>query len=744
MSSKLLLISLLLGIFSGSTLSFLHGFGCVERKATTLSLRSDEYKKRKQNAVTIKDLVSSVAQEKESVSRRTNGKNKSRRVRARAENPKQQYMYASQRKKLMKKKSGDDVEEMSDDTKSVQQIDKKHPITIARSVGLNPALQTCDASYIVGEMGIDSASEPRIVGQVRLTSGDNESESERYAYVIDKPAGWSILDKKKKNKSRKQNQEGNVVNGTSDGNVSSPRNDGKRLNSSPNTKLTRVKYYDEEAEAMTSFDYDPLAMLSVMTPDEIAEFELEGGIEGLSTSDDKAIFRGGTDSGQDNEEESDSLTDMLPVTKSDSKSSPDDLSYSELENESRPSVVGWLKMMKASEGSPIRGGKNWKAMAGAVDVDDSGLVVLCPKTKGDDIFVDHVDYIAVVGNGNYVAPKGKRGNALKKDQEAGLELKEIAKLRKARGDDVISIMKIHIPDGFSTCNEVVHICQKEYLEGIRGDPTANPFDRRATRRLIHCSSLSLSSLSVDDFVECNSMVPDDIQILADRRNNHGYKHGSFLGRMMLKNSGHTNAYREINGAADGFPGWIVDRYDKWLLVQHDEKEHMRGPLPSLHDGNTAGIYYFKTNPDRSVSAEMGVKPILIEGQPAPDTIPIKENGITYLVNFEDFSTGIFLDQRLQRAWLAKHCTPETRVLNCFAHCGGFSIAAATAGAETVSLDLEQKWLNRIGSQLEANGIEDNSRHDRIYGDCKYAGVPSSSIIRYWYAKLSLLLFPLRL
>ena len=720
MTSKLLFASLLIGSLCGSTLSFFNGFVIVERKATILSLRRDEFKRRKQNSVTIKDLVSDIAKENDALSRR---KNKSRRVRAKTERPQQKYLYASQRKKLKqgtltKKKHGDDSEDISDDSVTVQEIDNNHPITVARSVGLNPGLQTCHASYIVGEMGIKSACEPRIVGQVRLTGSDNESESERYAYVIDKPPGWSILDKKKKKKSMKQNQEGKVINGTSNEHASSQRNDGKRLNSPQpqGKKITRVKYYDEEKEAMTSFEYDTLDMLSVMTPEEIAEFELEGGMEALSTSEDKRILKEDTSLAPYNEKDIDFVADRSLVINADSESSP------ELMDESRPSVVGWLKTKKASEGSPIRGGKNWKAMAGAVDVDDSGLVVLCPKTKGDDIFVDHLDYIAVVGNGNYVAPKGKRRSELKSSQEAGIKLNELAKLRKARGDDVISITEIHIPDGFSTCNEAVLICQKEYLEGIRGDPTANPLDRRATRRLIHCSSLSLSSLSVDDFVECESMIPDDIQILADRRNNHGFKHGSFLGRMMLKNSGHTNAYREINGAADGFPGWIVDRYGKWLLVQHDEKEHIRGPLPSLHDGSTAGVYYFKTNPDRSVSAEIGVKPILLEGQPAPDMIPIKENGITYLVNFEDFSTGIFLDQRIQRAWLAKHCTPNTRLLNCFAHCGGFSIAAATTGAETVSLDLEQKWLNRIGPQLEANGIEDNGRHDRIYGDCKYASI----------------------
>jgi hypothetical protein len=37
-----------------------------------------------------------------------------------------------------------------------------------------------------------------------------------------------------------------------------------------------------------------------------------------------------------------------------------------------PSVVAWLKDLKAAGGNPIRGGKYWTALAGAAGVDDSG------------------------------------------------------------------------------------------------------------------------------------------------------------------------------------------------------------------------------------------------------------------------------------------------------------------------------------------------------------------------------------
>lgn len=68
------------------------------------------------------------------------------------------------------------------------------------------------------------------------------------------------------------------------------------------------------------------------------------------------------------------------------------------------------------------------------------------------------------------------------------------------------------------------------------------------------------------------------------------------------------------------------------------------------------------------------------------------------------------------------------VLNCFAHAGAYSVAAAVAGAAMVAVDLDARWLDRIGTQLALNGVatddDDDAaarprdrRHDRVRGDC---------------------------
>jgi len=729
-------------------------------------------KKKKKNMITIGNLVQNMSTDAEKTLYRTD-KVKRKRSRRRTSTPQQTYLYAAQRKSMEKSgktkkntKDGEDDDtdnnERKEDALERQTIEKNSPIELARTLGMNPAAQFFSEKFTFVS-GLDAKeddrvevgrSQPRIVGELRVGGDDdmdeksNGSSTGRFAYILDKPAGWSILDTKKNKKNKKNAKEGGesklvAASGLEGLAQTAPLSgDGGQSAKLKKEHKKRVKYFDNDSGKFESVEYNELDILSVMTPEEIAEFEKEGGLESLNLSLNDSSARKAkiaadtvTKDARADYEDIESLVDEIDTRKllnekrviAESNnaviSSPSLASTAAtaiFSPPSRPSLMAWLKDTKAAEGTTVRGGNNWRAVAGAIDIDDSGLVLLCPKENEDNIHVDGANYVAVVGNGNCLAPKGnkkKRSRTvqLKDNDESKLEV--ISKIRKGRGDDVVISSKISIPDRSSTCNDAVQLCQKEYKDGVRGDSAANPLDRRADRRLVHCSELSVSSLSQDDFVNTQCEVPDDIRILSDRRNHHEFKDGSFLGRENLKDDDSTTAYREINGAADGFPGWIVDRYGQWLLVQHEENAE-RGPLPSIHDGNTLGVYYFATNRDRSVMKD--VKPILLEGQPAPDIVEVKENGISYHISFEGLSTGIFLDQRSQRAWLAKHCTDETRVLNCFSHCGAFSVAAATAGAQTVNLDLSKKWLDRIKPQMEVNGIESevfDERHDCIYGDC---------------------------
>ena len=551
-----------------------------------------------------------------------------------------------------------------------------------------------------------------------------------------------------------------------------------KVSKKPRTKKVKVKMAESDSDTksattndnyqgdddyvdMENIDLEERELLFQLTPEELAEFEQEMGpldadlkqeLDELHRQQqmvsEESVVAEEEEEGEAGEEafeeepEIASKIDIDESSNSNNKAKPIDAKtkevYSKIEARksaakassasfspaSRPSLVAWLKDLKGREGNPMKGGKYWTALAGATSVDDSGIVILCPKEYVDNIFVDYLEYVAVVGNDNYLAPKqkGTASTSLTKDE---MSMEVLSTVRRGRGTDTVQTVKVLVQDDVSSCSSIVQSCQQQFQDGIRGDPAGNPLGRLANRRLVHCAAVSASSLVHDESIEVETDgVPDDIAILAERRNQHQYKEGSFLGRSALRNNPLTTAYREMNGAGDGYPGWTVDRYDKWLFVQHDDMMP-KGPLPSIHDGNTAGVYYLPANPNRSAmgSTPSGDKtltrPQLMEGQPAPDIISILENGITYEVSLDkDLSTGIFLDQRPQRAWLARNCNEDTHVLNCFAHCGGYSIAAATAGASTTSIDLNKHWLDRVEPQLQANGIEYDIRHDCIYGDCK--------------------------
>ncbi len=82
---------------------------------------------------------------------------------------------------------------------------------------------------------------------------------------------------------------------------------------------------------------------------------------------------------------------------------------------------------------------------------------------------------------------------------------------------------------------------------------------------------------------------------------------------------------------------------------------------------------------------------------------VQEAGLNFCVDFEaGYSTGLFLDQRTNRTFLRSQA--PTRALNCFAYTCSFSVAAAAAGAETMSVDLSKKSLTWGRRNFEANGI----------------------------------------
>jgi len=99
-----------------------------------------------------------------------------------------------------------------------------------------------------------------------------------------------------------------------------------------------------------------------------------------------------------------------------------------------------------------------------------------------------------------------------------------------------------------------------------------------------------------------------------------------------------------------------------------------------------------------------ISPVLHCGDATlPLTTVVTEAGIRYGLDFAaGYSHGLFLDQRSNRAKL--RALKPKRMLNTFAYTCSFSVAAAVLGAETVSVDLSRKSLDRGKQNLALNGI----------------------------------------
>ena len=176
----------------------------------------------------------------------------------------------------------------------------------------------------------------------------------------------------------------------------------------------------------------------------------------------------------------------------------------------------------------------------------------------------------------------------------------------------------------------------------------------------------------------------------------------------------TNAFRLISGVADGFEEVIVDSYARTLLVQWQTEAAMAQEAVLIERLQ-------KECEPTAIHAQLATKqkrmaPRLVSGSELGQRASIRENGLSYLINFgEGLATGIFLDQRENRRRLLALPLQGKTVLNTFAYTCAFSVAAAKAGAVTTSVDLSKNYLEWGRDNFRANDL-DPAAHDFIFGD----------------------------
>jgi 23S rRNA (cytosine1962-C5)-methyltransferase len=187
-------------------------------------------------------------------------------------------------------------------------------------------------------------------------------------------------------------------------------------------------------------------------------------------------------------------------------------------------------------------------------------------------------------------------------------------------------------------------------------------------------------------------------------------------RAPLVDSSQTNAYVWADRDHDGFPDLTVERLgDVALALRTDERE---GPLPSAWTGALMEVGQLAALVEQRLPRRGKRGPFQVVAGALPEPrFTVRELGLTYEVDLgpEQTSGGLFLDQRETRWRLANSDLRGKTLLNAFAHTGSLSVAAASAGAETLTLDLSQRYLEWARENLRHNGL-DPADHDFIYGD----------------------------
>ncbi len=158
----------------------------------------------------------------------------------------------------------------------------------------------------------------------------------------------------------------------------------------------------------------------------------------------------------------------------------------------------------------------------------------------------------------------------------------------------------------------------------------------------------------------------------------------------------TNAWRTYHDARAGV--WIDSFDGRWLVQTRDSV--FPNFIKTLNQGLASSVYWKAR--DKSASTT----PKYIFGRKVSDRFLVRENGATFSIDFSaGYSSGIFLDQRLNRRMVGNSVQQGQRFLNTFAYTGAFSVMAAKAGAETTTLDLSKNYLNWTWENFRANGLD---------------------------------------
>ncbi|MCB2110375.1 MAG: class I SAM-dependent rRNA methyltransferase [Defluviimonas sp.] len=166
-------------------------------------------------------------------------------------------------------------------------------------------------------------------------------------------------------------------------------------------------------------------------------------------------------------------------------------------------------------------------------------------------------------------------------------------------------------------------------------------------------------------------------------------------------------YRLVHAEADGLPGVVIDRFGAAAVIQPNAAwaERMVEDIADALIEVSGVANVVKNGTGRARGPEGLAEETLIQRGTLDGPVPVAMNGATYMADLVGGQkTGLFFDQRPNHAFAAR-LARGGRVLDVFAHVGGFALACLAAGAETaLAVDASAPALALAAEGAAASGV----------------------------------------
>jgi 23S rRNA (cytosine1962-C5)-methyltransferase len=167
----------------------------------------------------------------------------------------------------------------------------------------------------------------------------------------------------------------------------------------------------------------------------------------------------------------------------------------------------------------------------------------------------------------------------------------------------------------------------------------------------------------------------------------------------------TNACRLVHAEGDGLPSLVVDRFDRWLVVQllSAGLEAHRGAIVAALERLVPNDGILARN-DASVRSREGLtRGVELLAGSVPETVEVREHGVRYLAApHTGQKTGAFLDQREARVFAGS--VARGRALDVFSYHGSFALHLARRADTVTAVDVSAAAIARAAENAALNGV----------------------------------------